>query len=227
MKIQIFDTYEEMSRAGAELIAAQLLLKPDSHIGLTAGKTPVGMFAELVKLYENSNLSFARCHLYNLEEMYGIEATDPASCRSYFHRNFLDRVDASDEQLILPDGMAKDIDEESAAYNRILEELPGGQLDMQILGIGEDAHIGMNRPAEELCRDCHPAKSAKGRMAVAMGVGNILLAKNIILLANGEQKAQAVADMVNRGISSAAPATLLQLHPKVTVLLDKGAASRL
>ena len=226
MKIQIYNTYEEMSSAAADLVAAQLRLKPTSHLGLTAGSTPIGMFAALTELYTNHHVSFADCWFYNLEEMV-LPISDPGTCRNYFHRHFIDQTDAKPERLILPNGQAENTMEECAHYDKILEDLPDGQLDMQILGIGSDAHIGMNRPNEKLDPLCHPARSGKGVDAIAMGVSQILKAKRIILLANGEAKAQAVADMCHEKITTAIPATLLQLHPNVTIFLDKEAASKL
>ena len=112
MRIQIYDTYEEMSRAAADLVAAQLLQKPNSHLGLTAGNTPIGMCAELVKLYKDHRVSFAECTLYNLEEMADVPPEDPNNLRhTFFHANLLDHVDAKDSQLVLPDGFADGIEE--------------------------------------------------------------------------------------------------------------------
>lgn len=226
MKLHIYDTYEEMSRAAANVVAAQLLLKSNSHMGLTAGKTPVGMFAELVRLYQNKTVSFADAWFYNLEEKIGVSKDDPSTCRSYFHKHFMDETDASPERLLLPDSQTQDIPAECQKYDELLSSLPDGRLDMQILGIGEDAHIGMNRPNETLNPAAHKELRPGGDY-IAMGVGHILLAKRILLIANGESKAQAVADMFEQGISSAVPATLLKLHPDVIVLVDKPAASKL
>ena len=226
MKLHIYDTYEEMSRAAANVVTAQLLLKPDSHVGLTAGKTPVGMFAELVRLYQNKTVSFADAWFYNLEEKIGVAKDDPSTCRSYFHKHFMDETDVSPEKLLLPDSQPEDISAECQKYDRLLSSLPSSRLDMQILGIGEDAHIGMNRPNDALAPGAHKEVRPSGSY-IAMGVSHILLAKRILLIANGESKAQAVADMYAQGISSAVPATLLKLHPDVIVLIDKPAASKL
>lgn len=226
MKIRIFDTYERMCQAAADLVAAQLLLKPDSHLGLTAGKTPVGMFAELIKLYQAGRVSFSNAWFYNLEEKMGVAPQDELSCHSYLHRHLLDHVDAKPERLRLPDGLSQDVEEECVRYEALLNSLPDGRLDMQILGIGSDAHIGMNRPAQALTSACHRVERPAFTYA-AMGVRSILLAKRIVLMANGEDKAQAVADMCGGTISAEVPATLLQLHPEVTILLDRGAAAKI
>ena len=227
MKLHIYDTYEEMSRAAANVVTAQLLLKPDSHVGLTAGKTPVGMFAELVRLYQNKTVSFADAWFYNLEEKIGVAKDDPSTCRSYFHKHFMDETDVSPEKLLLPDSQPEDISAECQKYDRLLSSLPSSRLDMQILGIGADAHIGMNKPNETLISQAHVVYNRLGRPTCAMGLHHMLLAKKIIMIANGEEKAEAVAKMINGPITTMAPASMLQMHPDVVVLLDKPAASRL
>ena len=227
MNIRIYDTYDEMSRAAADFVIAQLLLKPESHIGLTAGKTPVGMFAALSESCRAGAVGFERATFYNLEEKFGLAADDPATCRNYFHRHLLDLTGITDAQLLLPDQPADDLGKACAAYDALLYALPGHRLDMQILGIGENAHIGMNHPNEALPLGVH--RETRGTVEyAAMGLRNILCSERILLLASGAGKAQAVADMC-RGdvVTTAIPATLLQLHPDVTVLLDREAAARL
>ncbi len=228
MRIQIYDTYEEMSRAAADLVAAQLLQKPNSHLGLTAGNTPIGMCAELVKLYKDHRVSFAECTLYNLEEMADVPPEDPNNLRhTFFHANLLDHVDAKDSQLVLPDGFADGIEEACKKYDELMDNLPEGRLDMQVLGIGADAHIGMNKPNETLTPEAHVVYNRAGRPTCAMGLHHMLLAKKIIMIANGEEKAEAVAKMCNGPITTMAPASMLRMHPDVVVLLDKPAASKL
>lgn len=225
MRILKCDTYEEMSRSAADQVAAQLLVKPDSHLGLTAGKTPLGMFAELVKLFREGRISFARAHFYNLEEMVGWGPEDEASCCRYLRRNLIDLTDADPKNLLLPNGLSSDIDSECAKYDALFDALPDGRLDMQVLGIGSDGHIGCNRPQEKLHVESHNVRLGPDRYAAAMGMRSILLAKRLVLVANGKDKAQAVADMCGGVITTAVPATFLQLHPDVTVILDKDAAS--
>lgn len=228
MKIQIYKTYEEMSSAAADLVTAQILMKPDCHMGLTAGQTPIGMFAELVKRYQAHQVSFADCTLYNLEEMADVAPDDPTSLRvKFFHKHFLDHVDASDAQLILPDGLADGIDEACRKYDELMDNLPDKRLDFQILGIGADGHIGMNKPNENLTGAAHLVRNMAGRPTCAMGLRHIWFSKKILLIANGEAKADAVAKMYNGPITTQVPASLLQLHPDVTVMLDEEAACKL
>ena len=120
MNIRIYDTYDQMSRAAADFVIAQLLLKPESHIGLTAGKTPVGMFAALVDSYRSGAVGFGQATFYNLEEKFGLAADDPATCRNYFHRHLLDHTDITDDQLLLPDQPADDLAQACAALGRDL-----------------------------------------------------------------------------------------------------------
>ena len=146
---------------------------------------------------------------------------------TFFHEHLLNYVDADDSQLLMPDGFTDGIDEACRKYDELMDNLPDGRLDMQILGIGEDAHIGMNRPNETLTAEAHLVYNKIGRPTCAMGLRHILLAKRIIMIANGEEKAEAVAKMVHGPLTTMAPASLLQLHPDVVVLLDKPAASKL
>ena len=228
MNVQIYKTHEEMSAAAADFLVAQLLMKPDCHMGLTAGATPQLMFDILVKRYQDKHVSFAKCTLYNLEEYVDVPSHDPATLRvGYFHRRLLDHVDATDEQLLMPDGYADGIEEACRKYDALMDSLPDGRLDFQLLGIGADAHIGMNKPNETLSGPAHPAQSVSGHTCAAMGLRHIWKAKKLLLIANGEAKAEAVAKMVNGPITTMAPASLLQLHPDVTIMLDAPAASKL
>ncbi len=227
MKIHVYDSYDKVSRAAADLIAAQLVMKPDSHLGLTAGSTPVGMFKELVKLHKERSLSFAEAWLYNLEELVGFGPDEEGSCYKYFRNHLLQHVDAKPENFRLPDGLTKDIENECVKFEALFNSLPQGRLDMQILGLGTDAHIGMVYPNSELPIQWHKMKYGDDRYAIAMGMRSILLAKQIVVLATGESKAQAVAEMCGKKITTQIPASFLQLHPDVTIILDQTAASKL
>lgn len=227
MKIRVYETYEEMSRAAANLVAAQLLIKPNSHIGLTAGKTPAGMFQELIKIYREGTACFADAWFYNLEEVIGYGPDSPESYHSVFCSLLLDHVGANPAHMRLPNGLAEDIAGECAKFDTLLESLPGGGLDMQVLGIGADGHIGCNRPGKTLTAGTHPVSLSRGRTGTAMGMRSIMQAKCLLLLANGEDKAQAIADMLHAEISTGCPATFLQLHPNTIVLLERAAASSL
>ena len=146
---------------------------------------------------------------------------------TFFHVHLLDHVDAEDSQLVLPDGFTDGIEEACRKYDELMDNLPDGRLDMQVLGIGADAHIGMNKPNETLTPEAHVVYNKAGRPTCAMGLHHMLLAKKIIMIANGEEKAEAVAKMINGPITTMAPASMLKMHPDVVVLLDKPAASKL
>ena len=227
MQIQIFDTYEDLSRAAANLVSAQLLIKPNSHIGLTAGKTPVGMFEELVRLYQSGTVSFSDAWFYNLEEVLCAGYPEFESFHSFFCQTLLEQVGCDPSHMVLPDSLTTDAQAECARYDARFAALPDGRLDLQILGIGADGHIGCNRPADALQVACHPVSLSQGRSGMAMGVQSNLLSKRLLLLANGEEKAQAIADLCSGTVTTACPATLLQLHPDVVVLLDRTAAFKL
>lgn len=217
-----------MSKAAADFVAAQIIMKPNCHMGLTAGNTPLKMFDELVKLYKEHHVSYKNTTFYNLEEMADVPADDPSSLRvKYFNQLFLDHVDAATEQLVLPEGFVYGPEEACKKYDELMDNLPDGRLDMQVLGIGENAHIGLNMPNENLSGPAHIVINRVGRPLCAMGLHHIWLAKKILLIANGEAKADAIAKMINGPITTQAPASLLQLHPDVTVMLDKPAASLL
>jgi len=238
MIIKIFDTYDEMSLEAAKEIARQLNSKLDSYIGLTSGKTPVKMFEELVSLYRNKEVSFKDARISMLEEVVGLPKTCSSSCYGVVDHYLLKNTDLSKDNVIIPDGMCENIFDEAKKYTKTLDDLPDKRLDMQVLGLGEDGHIGMNRPAKELIADCHIEKLSNKSIesikdkenievqnTIAMGVRQIMQAKTLLMIANGEHKADAVAKMVKGNVTTEVPASLLQLHPNVIVLLDKAAAS--
>lgn len=227
MRFFVYEDYDQMSQAAARFVASQLLMKPNSNIGLTAGKTPAGMFRELIKFYQEGKVSFADAWFSNLEEVIGFGPDSPESYRSVFRDLLLGHVDSGPERMYLPNGLAEDIQAESARFDATLAGLPGGGLDMQILGIGTDGHIGLNRPGDSLLAASHPVDMSRGRKGIAMGMSSIMRAKCLLMLANGEDKAEAVANMYQAPVSTRCPATFLQIHPNVIVLLDRAAASKL
>lgn len=243
MKLIICDSFEAMSVTAAKAFAEAFRKKPDGHIGLTTGATPVGFYAELVKMYREEKLSFAQAHFYNLEEMTGLPASNPHSCYSYLREHLTDHVDLPSGNLILPNGIAEDAEAECARYGALLDGLPSGRLDIQVLGIGANGHIGCNEPEEKLYAECHKAKLREGTIAAsvpefgsiekvppyttALGMRHILQASKILMLANGSRKAHAVKGMLSGRISTDCPASFLQCHPDVTVILDQEAAAEL
>ena len=227
MKIFVYENYEKMSRAAAQFLAAQLMEKPCSHIGLTAGKTPMGLFQELIRLYEEGQHVFSEAWYYNLEEIIGYGPDSPESYCVILRNLLLDHIGVAPERMRMPNGLAKDPAAECLRFDEYLDSLPAGGLDIQVLGLGQDGHIGCNRPGDTLTAHSHVVSLSRGRTGTALGMSSIMKANCLLMLANGEDKAQAVADMCNGAISTHCPSTFLQLHPNTLVLLDQAAASRL
>ena len=233
-----------MSKAAADVFCTQLNTNPFCNIGVTAGSTPRRMYEYIVDKYNHKEVSFKDCTLFSLEEFYypGLTKDHPASICQELGSQLLSKVDIKEGSFILPDCETDDPFEECKKYTRIIDSLPDGRLDMQIIGVGSDGHIGMNTPNSELVGDCHLVdfkevkewtESIEGKFglpitqSMAMGVRNILQAKTLVMIANSKSKAQAIHDMVYGNISTKCPASLLQLHPNAIILLDKEAASLL
>lgn len=227
MKIFVYENYKKMSQAAAQLIAAQLMEKPCSHIGLTAGKTPVGLYQELIELYQKGQHIFADAWYYNLEEVIGYSPDSAESYCTVLREMLLNHVGVASNRMPMPSGLAEDPAMECVRFDHYLDNLPSNGLDIQVLGLGTDGHIGCNRPGDTLSAASHVVNLSRGRTGLAMGMSSIMKSKCLLMLANGEEKAQSVADMCYGPISTHCPSTFLQLHPNTLVLLDKAAASRL
>lgn len=227
MKIFVYDTYDKLSQVAANFVAAQLLKNPSSHIGLTLGNTPAGMYRELIKLHQEGKVSFSDAWFYNLEEVIGYGPDSPESYRAAYRKLLFDHVGIEPSRMRLPNGLTEDVETECSSFDSLLNHLPGNGLDLQILGLGLDGHIGCNNPGNTLLSASHPVGLSRGRRGMAMGMGSIMHAKCLLMLANGEDKAKAVADMCCAPVTPRCPSTFLQLHPNTIVMLDQAAASQL
>lgn len=241
MKFKVFDSYEELSAYSAELVAGVIREKEDAVLGLATGSSPLGLYEELIKLYDDGNLDFSRIRSINLDEYVGLDGTHDQSYRYFMDINFFNHINIDKKNTFVPNGIAEDLEKGAKEYDELIESLGG--VDVQVLGIGPNGHIGFNEPAEQLNLNTHIAElteetiKANARFfasekdvptrAVTMGVGPIMKARKVILIASGENKAWAVKSLVDDLISTTIPATLLKVHPDVTVLLDKAAASLL
>ncbi|MBX4263951.1 glucosamine-6-phosphate deaminase [Clostridium estertheticum] len=241
MRIIVVDNYEEMSKKAALMVASQVMLKPDSVLGLATGDTPLGMYEELVKLYNKKEVDFKEVRTFNLDEYYGLDPENPQSYYSFMNKNLFDKVDISKNNINMPDGMVKDVNDFCLLYENKIKLLGG--IDMQVLGIGGNGHIGFNEPNVNFEAQTHLVNldeqtiEANSRFfksieevpvkAVSMGIKTIMNSKKIILLANGLNKAEAIAKAVNGKINPSIPASILQLHNDVTIIIDKEAASLL
>jgi len=241
MNILVFDTEDKLNEAGANIIAGTVQLNPSAVLGLATGGTPVGIYQQLVKAYERGLVSFKEVTAFNLDEYVGINPDHEQSYRYYMRQHLFDKVDFSLENTYIPNGTASDLAEECRQYDELIHNT--GKIDLQLLGIGHNGHIGFNEPAESLTSGTHAVelaeatKAANSRYfsseeevpnaAITMGVGTILKAKSILLVVKGADKAEIVKRALKGPITTDCPASLLQLHPQLTILLDSAAASAL
>ncbi len=240
MKIIIVKDYQEMSEVSANLVATQLKDKADSILGLATGGTPEGMYKILVDKFEADQLDFSEVKSFNLDEYVGIESSHKLSYRTYMNEQLFDKVNIDLDNTKIPDNTG-DVNANGAAYDLAIEA--AGGIDLQILGIGANAHIAFNEPGSdekagtreveltdstiEANSRYFDSKEDVPKTAVSMGIGSILKSKKIVLLASGKNKAQAIKDTVESDISKDVPASFLRKHDDVTIVIDEDAASLL
>jgi glucosamine-6-phosphate deaminase len=242
VKLRVFEDAHEVSASLAEEVVGAVRRQPDLVLGLPTGRTPVRLYRELVRQAVAGAANFARVRTFNLDEFLGVAPGDRSSYRQYMERHLFAPVGLPAGQVGFLDGSAPDPRRECERYERSLAE--AGGIDLQILGIGANGHIGFNEPGAWLVVPTHvvvlrpetrQANAAlfggdPGRVpahALSMGVGTILQARRIVMLATGREKARVVERMVRGPMTTRVPASLLQLHPAVEVFLDRAAASRL
>ncbi|MFA6849788.1 MAG: glucosamine-6-phosphate deaminase [Selenomonadaceae bacterium] len=241
MRVIITDSYEQMSKAAARIVAGQLYLKPNSVLGLATGSTPLLMYQDLVEVHKQIGLDFSEATSFNLDEYIGLSPENPQSYHYFMHKNFFDKINIKEKNIHIPNGNPVDVVEEGRNYDRLIEEKGG--IDLQILGIGQNAHIGFNEPDIKFEATTHKVKldeetiQANARFfddpkdvpsyAISIGIKTIMLAKKVILLANGRNKAVAIRKAIYGGVRPDAPASILQLHQDVIVIVDKEAAALL
>lgn len=241
MRVIITNSYEEMSREAAKMLAGQIYLKPNSVLGLATGSTPLQMYKDLVAVHETVGLDFSQVTTFNLDEYVGMKPEDPQSYYYFMYNNFFNHININKDNIYLPNGLAEDTVEEGRRYDALIESKGG--IDLQILGIGQNAHIGFNEPDIKFEATTHKVQLDEEtikansrffeneedvpRYAISMGIKTIMLAQRVILLANGANKAEAVYKAVCGSVSPAAPASILQLHRDVTVIVDKEAGALL
>ncbi|MEG0774197.1 glucosamine-6-phosphate deaminase [Clostridium sp.] len=241
MRVIIAKDYEELSQKASSILASQLILKPESVLGLATGSTPIGTYEELIRLCNQGIISFSSATTFNLDEYYGLDSNNPDSY-SYFMRDKLfNHVDINKSKIHIPNGLAKNIQKECESYEgKIIEQ---GGIDIQLLGIGRNGHIGFNEPDIKFEATTHGVnldtdtiyansrffKNIKDvpKKAISMGIKTIMNSKTILLLACGDEKAQIVYDTIYGKITPELPASVLQLHPHVIVIVDKQAAKYL
>lgn len=239
MRIIRTENYEELSRRAADQIAAQILVKPDCVLGLATGSTPEGTYRELVARYETGILDFSQVSSVNLDEYKGLSGDNDQSYRYFMNHHLFDHVNIDKTRTHVPNGLEPDSDKACADYDAQIRAMGG--VDLQLLGIGGNGHIGFNEPCEEFIVGTHCVDLAQStieanarffasidevpKKAYTMGIGNIMAAKKILLLASGKGKAQAIYDTCFGPVTPHVPASVLQLHPDVVIIADEDALS--
>lgn len=240
MKIIKAKDYDDMSRKAANIISAQVIMKPDCVLGLATGSTPVGMYKQLVEWYNKGDLDFGDVTTVNLDEYRGLPKENEQSYYYFMHSNLFDYVNINPERTFLPDGMSEDPDAECARYEEVIRETGG--VDLQLLGMGHNGHIGFNEPGEAFekgthCVDLQPRTIEANKrffasaddvpkQAYSMGIRTIMMAKKILVIVSGEDKAEALKNSLFGPVTPKVPGSILQMHPDVTVVADEAALSK-
>ena len=241
MKIIRTKDYRDMSRKAANIISAQMILKDDSVLGLATGSTPIGTYDQLVDWYKKGDLDFSKITTVNLDEYKGLPKENDQSYWYFMNKNLFSRVNIRPDYHFLPDGMNLDSANECERYEKLIDSLGG--IDLQLLGLGRNGHIGFNEPCDSFPQDVHVVDLTEStieankrffasaddvpKQAYTMGVGTILRAKMIVLVVSGKDKAAALNAVVNGPITPQVPGSVLRLHPNVIIVADEDALSEM
>lgn len=241
MQIVILKNAEEVAQYGAQIFIDQINQKQDSVLGLATGSTPVALYQELIKANQNNEVSFKQVTSFNLDEYLGLKGDHPQSYRHFMNEQLFNHVDINKETTFVPPGDAENPITACKVYeNKITKS---GGIDVQLLGIGRNGHIGFNEPSSSLASRTRVKTLTKEtiddnarffaedefqpHLSITMGIGTILEAKKVVLLATGDNKADAIRDMCEGALSAVCPASALQLHQDAVIVIDEAAASKL
>ena len=241
MEVVVCKSYEELSRRAALAVADVLNTKPNAVLGMATGSSPLGLYQELVRMHKKESLDFSQVTTFNLDEYVGLPVTHDQSFHYFMHENFFKKVNIPKSNIHIPSGTTSNYRAFCQWYEERINECGG--IDVQILGIGSDGHIAFNEPTSSLASRTRLKTLAQQTIddnarffdkaedvpiyAITMGVGTILEARKLVLVANGENKADAVAKAVEGPVASMVTASALQLHPDVSIFVDEAAASQL
>ena len=241
MRIYKATDYNDMSRKAANIISAQIIMKPDCVLGLATGSSPVGTYKQLIEWYNKNDLDFSEVTSINLDEYKGLSPEDPQSYRYFMNTHLFDHVNIDKNRTFVPDGLATDPEKACAEYNANI--IKQGGIDLQLLGIGRNGHIGFNEPSDSFAKETHCVDLTENTIqanarffsfieevptqAYTTGIKNIMQARHILLIASGEAKADALYEAVYGPITPHVPASILQLHDEVSVVADEAALSRI
>lgn len=240
MKVIVVENYQQIGQHGAQIIAGVIKNNANTVLGLATGTSPIGIYQNLVEMCQKGEISFANVKTVNLDEYVGLDGTHPQSYRYFMNDNLFNHVDIDKANTFVPNGVAENLQEECTRYTTLVNNLVQ---DIQLLGIGSNGHIAFNEPGTPFESTTHVVNLTENTIkdnsrlfedisqvptkALTMGIANIMNAKRILIVANGKNKAQAVYDMVKGQVNTTCPASVLQNHPDVTVIVDKDAASLL
>lgn len=239
MKFYRVKDYQEMSKKAASILSAQIISKPDSVLGLATGSTPEGTYEFLVKWYKEGILDFSQVQTMNLDEYRGIARDNDQSYYHFMKAHLFDHVNIEEENTHIPNGEAEDAKAVCREYEELIRS--AGGVDLQLLGIGRNGHIGFNEPSDAFTEGCHCMTLAEStieankrffekagdvpKQAYTMGIGTIMSAKKILLLVSGEDKAEALRQALEGPVTPKLPASILKFHPDVTIIADESACS--
>ena len=239
MRVYRATDYNDMSRKAANILSAQVILKPNSVLGLATGSTPLGTYKQLIEWYKKGDIDFSEVATVNLDEYFGLSRDDANSYHYFMKRNFWDHVNIPPEHTYIPDGTAADTERECLRYDRLITGIGG--IDMQLLGLGHNGHIGFNEPGASFDKDTHIVKLSGmtieankrffereeevPRSAYTMGIRSIMQSRRILVIASGVHKSEIVKKAFFGPVTPSVPASVLQLHNHVTLVGDAEALS--
>ena len=241
MRIIATKDYNDMSKKAANILSAQVIMKPDCVLGLATGSTPIGTYEKLVEWYEKGDLDFSQVTSVNLDEYKGLDRKNDQSYCYFMHEHLFNHVNIKEENTNVPDGTQPDGEKECARYEELIRSLGG--VDLQLLGLGHNGHIGFNEPADAFDKTTHCVDLTEStieankrffasadevpRQAYTMGIGTIMQAKKILIIVSGEDKADIVRDAFFGPVTPRVPASILQMHSDVTLVADEAALSKI
>ena len=239
MNVLIYESEEQIGIAAGNYMCGQVLQKPNSVLGLATGSTPLKPYSQMIELYKKGVVDFSKVTTFNLDEYVNLDVNDKNSYHSFMHENLFDHINITEENINFLDGNAEDPEEECRRYEEKIKA--AGGIDIQLLGIGSNGHIAFNEPADCFQRWSHVVTLKESTVkdnsrffksidevptqAVTMGIGSIMQAKKILIIAIGENKAKAIKQLIGGNVTPMCPASVLQFHTDVTLMLDKAAAS--
>lgn len=240
MKFYKARDYKEMSRKAANIVSAQIIMKPDCVLGLATGSTPIGLYKQLIEWYQKGDLDFSGVITVNLDEYKGLSGADEQSYSCFMRRNFFDHINIRAENTHIPDGTEPDSEKACSDYNRIIRE--AGGVDLQVLGLGHNGHIGFNEPGASFEKEVHMVNLSQSTVnanarffksieevptqAYTMGIKTIMQARKIVVVVSGADKADILKEAFFGPVTPQVPASILQLHKDVTIIADEAAYRR-